>query len=603
MKHTDEASSSWPSLGVLSLLVSAFFFSVGPVYAATSGSELVPPPLPDPPLSNAFTVALSNSPNGLSIPQSGSFFGFSIELSVINQHLGRSTIKMKPQFLSLLDNVVRRAGSVHVRVGGNTQETATLVDRLPGGQIISKDNDVDDSSGATSTPPLFFTTEILNMMAKVSTLVNVNWYLGIPFNDTSDFRLQIAEKGQEILGNHLVGLQAGNEPDLYADHHLRGSTYGPSDYANDFGSVVSQLSGRNQQTLIGPSVSSRWTPEEVWDTGFISRFSANLGALSVERYYDTACTNVPHPRDAQTVFPNYLNHTAATSFVARYTPSTAVAQAAAKPFIMFETNTATCSGFEGVSDSFGAALWGLDYALQMAYGNFSHALFHIGGQDAFYNPFTPPSTPQSSDAGWLVGPIYYSALATAEALGSSNKSQVLDLHANNGSIYTPAYGIYEDGTPQRLALFNFITDPSGVSDYTAMVTGISEDQVKVKYLAASSVSQIGNFTWAGQTFGSGYVSNGVPQGDQDYQSVSCSGGNCQIKVPAPGFALVFLTPEAQDAADYSSSTPTFTSSSSGAPSATKKAHASGAESRYGLRTATFTMLVAAVCSVCMVFIF
>jgi hypothetical protein len=103
------------------------------------------------------------------------------------------------------------------------------------------------------------------------------------------------------------------------------------------------------------------------------------------RYYDTACTNLPHPRDPQTVFHNYLNHTAATSFVARYTPSTAVAQNAGKPFIMFETNTATCSGFDGVSDSFGAALWGLDYALQMAYGNFSHALFHIGGQDAFYN--------------------------------------------------------------------------------------------------------------------------------------------------------------------------------------------------------------------------
>jgi hypothetical protein len=55
---------------------------------------------------------------------------------------------------------------------------------------------------------------------------------------------------------------------------------------------------------------------------------------------------------------------------------------------MFETNSASCGGFVGISDSFGAALWGLDYAMQMAYSNFSASLFHVGGQSVFYNPFT-----------------------------------------------------------------------------------------------------------------------------------------------------------------------------------------------------------------------
>ena len=55
---------------------------------------------------------------------------------------------------------------------------------------------------------------------------------------------------------------------------------------------------------------------------------------------------------------------------------------------MFETNSASCGGFAGISDSFGDALWGLDYAMQMAYSNFSAALFHVGGQSVFYNPFT-----------------------------------------------------------------------------------------------------------------------------------------------------------------------------------------------------------------------
>jgi hypothetical protein len=52
---------------------------------------------------------------------------------------------------------------------------------------------------------------------------------------------------------------------------------------------------------------------------------------------------------------------------------------------MFETNTASCGGFPGISDSFGAALWALDYGLQLAHSNFTHGMLHVGGQNNFYN--------------------------------------------------------------------------------------------------------------------------------------------------------------------------------------------------------------------------
>ena len=50
----------------------------------------------------------------------------------------------------------------------------------------------------------------------------------------------------------------------------------------------------NQGQLIGPSIASGdWAPENVWDTGFVDVFSANLAYLSVEqcdrsvlRYYN-----------------------------------------------------------------------------------------------------------------------------------------------------------------------------------------------------------------------------------------------------------------------------------------------------------------------------
>jgi hypothetical protein len=77
------------------------------------------------------------------------------------------------------------------------------------------------------------------MMRQISSLINVRWFLGmfphsillrrlivsaltgIPFMDASNFHLGIAEQGQAILGDYLIGLQVGNEPDLYARHKRR----------------------------------------------------------------------------------------------------------------------------------------------------------------------------------------------------------------------------------------------------------------------------------------------------------------------------------------------------------------------------------------------
>ena len=85
------------------------------------------------------------------------------------------------------------------------------------------------------------------------------------------------------------------------------------------------------------------------------------------------------------MLPTYLTHKSGQGIVQQYLNSTAIATAVGKQMLMFETNTASCGGFVGISDAFAAALWGLDYGLTMAFSNFSGALFHIGGQNAYYN--------------------------------------------------------------------------------------------------------------------------------------------------------------------------------------------------------------------------
>lgn len=79
----------------------------------------------------------------------------------------------------------------------------------------------------------------------------------------------------------------------------------------------------------------------------------------------------------------------------------------------------------------------------------------------------------------------------AETLGPTNTAQVIDLLPNNGNEFTPAYAIYENGKMARMALFNYMTDPSGANDYTATISlggatmgeqNETPAQVQVKYV-------------------------------------------------------------------------------------------------------------------------
>jgi hypothetical protein len=204
-------------------------------------------------------------------------------------------------------NIKQRAGRVHVRIGGNTQETATLVGSIADGKAIEKDKG--SATNPTQTPALLFTAEIIYMLGNISALTNTKWYLGVPFNDTANLRLQIAEVGYAVLGDNLIGLQVGNEPDLYAacvlfrlcfcacvcmltvtgSHGHRQATYSPFDYFGEFGVMVQAINNdasipvKNQ--LIGPSIATgAWTPEMVWDTGFIPSYTGSLSALAVEQW-------------------------------------------------------------------------------------------------------------------------------------------------------------------------------------------------------------------------------------------------------------------------------------------------------------------------------
>ncbi|KIM79214.1 glycoside hydrolase family 79 protein [Piloderma croceum F 1598] len=218
-------------------------------------------------------------------------------------------------------------------------------------------------------------------------------------------------------------------------------------------------------------------------------------------------TELEQPVDAQEMVFKFLIYKLGQIIVEPYLDFTQYAQTMLKPLLMFKTNIVSCGGFTHVRDSFGVALWGVDYALQMVYTVHFYALFY----DYFSTGPSLIITRSSVDQPVFFLPMdsWANSLVVAEIISSSNKSQIMDLNANNVNEFTPAYVVYEDSTPTRVALFNFVTDPLGASNYTAIISveDPAQEQVKVKYLLAERVSSKDKCRWVNQTFGGHFASD------------------------------------------------------------------------------------------------
>ena len=154
---------------------------------------------------------------------------------------------------------------------------------------------------------MLYTIDMFYMAANISRLVDVNWFvgayptlrgtpvvrllsdvlLGLPFNDTTVFHLEMAQHGQHILGDKLLGIQAGNEPDLYQRHEKRPAPYGPGDYIHELERLIQTVDPDPnipvKNRFIAPSTVGEWTLESIWDAGFFNVMRNRLYALTVER--------------------------------------------------------------------------------------------------------------------------------------------------------------------------------------------------------------------------------------------------------------------------------------------------------------------------------
>jgi len=193
-----------------------------------------------------------------------------------------------------------------------------------------------------------------------------------------------------------------------------------------------------------------------------------------------------------------------------------------------------------VSNTFGATLWSVDYAVQMATVGYSAAYLHTRERSVSYNLFNYPG---DGVDGWITEPTYYSYFPILQGLQSHNGSRVVDLGLGDDSA--AGYGIYDKETSElyRMILINY-QDGNGPVDFVIPATGSPRagggKNATVKFLTATSIHEEFDISWSGKTWKGVVDGNPVASGrDTDLAQVDIS-ASYTIKIPSPGLAVVMF---------------------------------------------------------------
>jgi hypothetical protein len=212
------------------------------------------------------------------------------------------------------------------------------------------------------------------------------------------------------LGPWLMGIEIGNEPDSYAAHGLRRDTW---EYAK-FDAEVSGYRNAIAATtpgiqVAGPGVSGssafmRWGPTEVL---------AQKPALLTGHHYPLGCRT---PREA--TIPRLLSQATRGLEIRSLRRYLSVAHASHIPLRVDETNSVSCGGKDGVSNTFAAALWAVNYIAQTMAAGASGINFEGNPATCHgYSPVCAPTRARLFSGALQAQPEWYALLLTRGLVG------------------------------------------------------------------------------------------------------------------------------------------------------------------------------------------
>jgi hypothetical protein len=204
-----------------------------------------------------------------------------------------------------------------------------------------------------------------------------------------------------LLGGSLAAVEIGNEPDLYTHapsapfrallgvEHLRVPPWGIGQYLAEITSLRAALAaGGAAAPLYGPD-----TAGPAWMASYAQAQGRGLAALVAHYYPLDRCSGgrlLVHGASLQSLLGTRVAHNEQRLLRALMR----LAAANALPLRIDEANSVACAGQPHVSDTFGAALWALDFSLLAAREGASGINFHGGvgqcGAGGIVSPWYSP---------------------------------------------------------------------------------------------------------------------------------------------------------------------------------------------------------------------
>ena len=323
------------------------------------------------------------------------FLGLGYEISSVSTP-GLLSARNRPY--TQLIRTLSAAGTI--RVGGITADYASFA---PNAESVST--------------PKGSVINLSNIRDLASLLQATGWKLIWCLNlGTGDVEQAVAEAqviAAEVKGN-LLAFEIGNEPDLFnrGSSAQRPATYNYADYLQEYRRYKSAIRAKLPDAPFAG-------PDAATVTDWVTRFAADEAAdlkLLTHHYY-RECANptsslekllIPDPKLAPLL--EKLNAASTASHV---------------PYRICETNSFCGGGKPGVSDTFGAALWVLDFLWKLASAGCAGVNMETGvNQLGFVSSYSPIADNSAK-------PEYYGMLAFAHAA----RGQRLALDADNLSAY------------------------------------------------------------------------------------------------------------------------------------------------------------------------
>lgn len=244
-----------------------------------------------------------------------------------------------------------------------------------------------------------------------------------------------------------------------------------------------------------------------------------------------------------------LNHTMTLKSLSQYVPSKDKLTAQYKiPYIMGETNSLYNEGAPGLSNSFGAALWGIDYLLTGAALGIRRFHMHQG-TNYRYQSWQPIGTEKATKG---TKAPYYGNLAVATALSNLSGSDV-SVQTLLSEEKAVAHAIYKDSGVRSVMILNMnqynYTNTDGTvnkqsrssSTFTVQYDGWKEGQkLKVQRLSANGSDAITGITFDAYSYNY-ELDNGKPvllKNVTRGETVTVSKGAVQVVVPDSSAALL-----------------------------------------------------------------